>query len=294
MPAADVRFLVTCEHGGNRIPSRYSESVRGAPRFAGLAPRLGSGCASLARALAKTLDAPLVVSQTSRLLVDLNRSEHHRDLFSTMTRGLPRDARKRILDDHYRPYRARESKPRATRQSMMARASSTCRRIRSCRCSTARRAARTSALLYDPRRAARSGIVQPLGRVADAALPDLEIRRNYPYRGDADGLTTALRRRYLARRLHGDRSGDQSAALVAQPTRAFRQSVREAICQTIAACRRRGTGNAGTLLRTSASSGRSSDRYTARRPDDRTRAGTPSRESPSVRARVWRRADPDT
>ena len=37
----------------------------------------------------------------------------------------------------------------------------------------------------------------------NAALPELDVRRNYPYRGNADGLTTALRRRHRADRYVG-------------------------------------------------------------------------------------------
>ena len=106
MPAIDVGFLVTCEHGGNRIPRRYAKDF--ASHRALLETHRGwdPGALNLARRLAKTLDAPLIVSQTSRLLVDLNRSEHHRAVFSSISGALPKDEKKQILDAHYRPYRA--------------------------------------------------------------------------------------------------------------------------------------------------------------------------------------------
>ncbi len=66
----------------------------------GILARIG-----LARRFSKVFRAPLIASSTSRLLVDLNRSEHHRALYSQITRTLPRDERERILDEHYRPYR---------------------------------------------------------------------------------------------------------------------------------------------------------------------------------------------
>ena len=50
--------------------------------------------------------APLVTSTVSRLLVDLNRSIGHPQLFSAATRGAPAALRAKIVERHYRPYRA--------------------------------------------------------------------------------------------------------------------------------------------------------------------------------------------
>src|SRR3954454_24119921 len=76
-PALHDRYLVTCEHGGNRIPARYR------PLFAGAEALLEShrgydpGALQLGREIAAALDAPLVSANVSRLLVDLNRSIGH-------------------------------------------------------------------------------------------------------------------------------------------------------------------------------------------------------------------------
>ena len=87
MPAVDVGFVVTCEHGGNRIPPRYAKAF--AAHQAVLDSHRGwdAGALTLAQQLAEALAAPLIVSRTSRLLVDLNRSEHHRALFSSISRA---------------------------------------------------------------------------------------------------------------------------------------------------------------------------------------------------------------
>jgi predicted N-formylglutamate amidohydrolase len=230
VPPRELRFIVTCEHGGNRIPPRYA--ILFAAHRAVLNSHRGwdPGALPLARALAKTLNASLFVSQTSRLLVDLNRSEGHRDLFSPMTRGLPSDARNRILDDHYRPYRA------AVEEAGDAAIDDGARIIHVSAHSftpvldgKTRRA--DIGLLYDPRRVREAALCNRWVASLTAALPDLEIRRNYPYRGDADGLTTALRRRYLAADYRGIEV-ELNQRLVAQP-RVFRQVCRT-ICQTIA------------------------------------------------------------
>ena len=60
----------------------------------------------MARELARAFKAPLVSSTVSRLLVDLNRSIGHRQLFSVATRGVPAAVREEIVERYYRPYRA--------------------------------------------------------------------------------------------------------------------------------------------------------------------------------------------
>ena len=54
-------------------------------------------------------------------------------------------------------------------------------------------------LLYDPARRGRGRAVRPLEGIARRDRPDLRVRRNYPYAGKGDGLTSHLRRRYPPR-----------------------------------------------------------------------------------------------
>lgn len=190
-------FLLTCEHGGNRVPAAYRPLF---PRAGGvLAGHRGwdPGARVLARALAAGLDAGLFVATTSRLLVDLNRSPGHPDLFSRYTRVLAPDRRQAILDRYYTPYReaveaAVRAHCRAGRRVVHLSAHSFTPRLHGAE----RRA--DLGLLYDPRRAGERRFCRRLQLCLRGVLPDLRVRRNYPYRGRADGLTTWLRRRFNA------------------------------------------------------------------------------------------------
>ena len=51
-------------------------------------------------------------------------------------------------------------------------------------------------LLYDPSRDAERDFSARWQDAIARRDPGLRVRRNYPYRGSADGLTTALRRRF--------------------------------------------------------------------------------------------------
>jgi predicted N-formylglutamate amidohydrolase len=202
MPAADVRLLVTCEHGGNRIPPRYRKLF--APHQDLLNSHRGwdPGALAAARRLSKALGAPLIEHTVSRLLIDLNRSEHHRALFSQMTRALPVGERARILDDVYRPYRARviaEIERAIHRGQRVVHVS--LHSFVPVLDGERRRA--DLALLYDPSRRSERDFCQKWLAAMKRQLPELALRRNSPYRGNADGLTTALRRKCPANRYMG-------------------------------------------------------------------------------------------
>ena len=197
-----VRLLITCEHGGNKIPAQYR------PLFAGMRAALQShrgydpGALALARDFAQALDAELVYSTTSRLLVELNRSHGHRQLFSEATRDLPPAERERLLQRYYRPYRdwveaqvadaaaAGHRTVHVSSHSFTPELDGEVRRA-------------DIGLLYDPARTSERDLCLAWQTAIREAQPALVVRRNYPYRGNADGLTTHLRRRHSDRRYTG-------------------------------------------------------------------------------------------
>jgi predicted N-formylglutamate amidohydrolase len=149
----------------------------------------------MAKALAGAFKAPLVTSTISRLVIDLNRSIGHPQLFSTATGGAPPALRATIVERHYRPYRAQVE--RLVRRSV----------------SRGRRVIHISShsftpSLYGEVRNADVGLLYHPGRHREAALcarwkaslaqsaPRLRVRRNYPYAGKGDGLTSHLRRTF--------------------------------------------------------------------------------------------------
>ncbi len=100
-------LVVTCEHGGNRIPAEYAGLFRGWRRILATHRGYDPGALVMARQLAAALDAPLVASTVSRLVVDLNRSLGNPRVWSDATRVLPPAGKQRIVRRHYAPYRQR-------------------------------------------------------------------------------------------------------------------------------------------------------------------------------------------
>jgi predicted N-formylglutamate amidohydrolase len=188
-------FLITCEHGGNRIPAPYRQLFR--RRRALLESHRGydPGALVMARALARAFRAPLVISTTSRLLVDLNRSIGHPQLFSAATRNAPAKLRAKIVEQHYWPYRVQVE--RLVKQSV---SRGRCVIHISSHSFTreldgkVRRA--DVGLLYHPGRHGESALCARWKASLATFVPELRVRRNYPYAGSGDGLTSHLRLRF--------------------------------------------------------------------------------------------------
>ena len=195
-------LLVTCEHGGNEVPAAYRALFRG--RAAELASHRGwdSGTLALARALAGRLDAPLVSAAVTRLLVDLNRSPHNPRVFSSITRGLPRAERLVLLERFHAPHweaaRTEVARGIAERGRVLHLGVHSFTPVLD---GTTRKA--DIALLYDPARPRERALAAGWLRALRLAEPARVVRRNDPYRGNADGLTTALRHEYPAARYLG-------------------------------------------------------------------------------------------
>jgi len=196
------RFLLTCEHGGHEVPESYRPLFQGWEELLSCHRGWDPGALELARHLARRLGAPLVSSTVTRLLVELNRSPHHPRLFSEITRPLPREVREAILAEHYRPYRGRIEA--AVEEILAAGDRALHLSVHTFTPVFDGRERRTDVgLLYDPRREPERVFCARLKLELEGRLPGWVIRRNHPYRGAADGLTTLLRRGFSAERYLG-------------------------------------------------------------------------------------------
>ena len=188
-------FLVTCEHGGNRIPAPYRTLFRRHADLLETHRGYDPGALTMARDLASALKAPLVTSTVSRLLIDLNRSIGHPQLYSAVTRSLPSPTRAQIVQRHYLPYRAEVEK-------IVTRAGARGRRVIHISSHSftpildgdVRHA--EVGLLYDPRRSGEVKLSAGWKAALEILAPSLRVRRNYPYAGKGDGLTSYLRRQF--------------------------------------------------------------------------------------------------
>lgn len=195
-------LLLSCEHAVNAIPANWHGLFAGQQALLDSHRGVDIGALEAARRLARRLDAPLLAARWSRLLVDLNRSPGHPRLFAPQVRALPAAAREHILASCYHPYRE-------TLRARIAAAIATGRRVvhvsvhsftpvldgitRRC----------DIGLLYDPARSREKSLCLRWQQALGKHGAGLVVRRNYPYRGTADGLVTALRREFPPDRYSG-------------------------------------------------------------------------------------------
>ena len=196
-PGGRGLFLITCEHGGNRIPPPYLDCFAGQEALIQSHRGYDPGALTMARELARALAAPLIYSTISRLLVDLNRSPGHPRLHAEAIRALPDTVRHEIVRKHYLPFRSRAE--RAIRHAIEAGG----RVIHLSSHSftpvldgVVRQA--DVGLLYDPARPGEAALCREWQACLGRRAPGLRVRRNYPYTGKSDGLTAYLRRRFAA------------------------------------------------------------------------------------------------
>jgi len=189
----DRRLVLSCEHGGCQVPAAYRQFFRGQDRLLNSHRGHDPGSLDLAEFLAAHLSAPLMAATVTRLLVELNRSLRHPRLFSSLTKSLDAAARQTVLQQHYEPHRALvEKSVRAALVRSGAVLHLGVHTFTPVLHGMVRRA--DIGLLYDPARALEQKWASAWRTAIRQRRPDLIVRRNYPYRGISDGLTTYLRR----------------------------------------------------------------------------------------------------
>jgi len=191
----DTMLLITCEHGGNRIPKAYQEFFLGSKNLLNTHRGFDFGALKMARDLAAVLQSPLDYSTVSRLLVDLNRSIGHPQLHCEAIRKAPAAVREAILVHHYLPYRNRVEQlindaivkhgKRVIHISSHSFTPQLNGKVRKT----------DIGLLYDPARVRETTFCERWQTALKSQAPQLTIHRNAPYTGYNDGQTTTLRQR---------------------------------------------------------------------------------------------------
>ncbi|HET7134179.1 MAG TPA: N-formylglutamate amidohydrolase [Gammaproteobacteria bacterium] len=195
-------MLVSCEHGGNDVPPAYAALFSGAERVLDSHRGMDFGARDVALAFGARLGVTPAIGSVTRLVVDLNRSPQHRNVFSEYTRGLSRGDKRAALDAHYWPYRKQVERrvERAVRSGAFVLHVSAHSftpelkgEVRNC----------DVGLLYDPGSSTERRFIEAWHAALEVHAPALRVRRNYPYRGVSDSLVTHLRRVHRERMYAG-------------------------------------------------------------------------------------------
>lgn len=188
-----MKLLLTCEHGGNKIPVKYTSLFKEGKAELNSHRGYDPGALDLFYQLEDLADYSYFAN-TSRLLVELNRSPGHPKLFSEFSRSLSVKEKQHILEIYYFPYR---NKIEQLINSEISGGEKLLHISVHTFTPTLNGKVRNAdvGLLFDPAKALEKDFVRIWKFNLNKIAPFLKLRFNYPYLGRADGFTTYLRKK---------------------------------------------------------------------------------------------------
>lgn len=195
--AMPVSFVVSCEHASPAVPPELVERFADAGEVMTTHRAWDAGARPIAEMFAATWGAPLFCGEATRLVCDLNRSIGNKTLWSEWTRDLPPPVQAGILKRWYHPYR--DAVTGAVASAVEKGGADGCFHLSVHSFTPVWKGEERKVdlgLLYDPARPREKALALAIQDELGRALPDLRIRRNAPYRGVADSLTSFLHKRH--------------------------------------------------------------------------------------------------
>jgi len=188
-----TQFIITCEHGGNKVPDEFSRYFSKAGKLLESHRGYDPGALEFAKKVAAGLGASFFYSETTRLLVDLNRSTFSKSLFSELTAGLSKAEKEGILEKYYFPYIEKvesEITVLALEQKVIHIAVHSFTPVMNGKVRNAE-----IGLLYDPRRKPEKEFCGLWKQALEKAIPpSFRVRMNYPYKGISDCLPNRFKK----------------------------------------------------------------------------------------------------
>lgn len=190
---------MSCEHATAHVPDAYVDWFGSTRAKRALASHRGYdfGAMHVAESMAEHFGAPLFRGQVTRLLIDLNRSEWNETLWSRFV-STELSARTVLLERYHKPYRE------ALLQTITDCVEGGQRVLHLAIHSFTpvfhgEKRNADLGLLYDPARSYERLLCGKWAKSLNVVDPPLRVRRNYPYKGTADGVPTWLRREFPVR-----------------------------------------------------------------------------------------------
>lgn len=187
------KFIISCEHAGNKIPNGYEFLFDGADEILNSHRGWDPGALELAENLAEKIESNLYSYPFTRLFIEPNRSIGHPRLFSEFTHELKKSDKNKIIENYYHPYR--NSVIEAIRQNTAQDSPTIHISVHTFTPVFKEKDRHVEiGLLYDPKKVYEENICQRWKSVLKEIFPDFRIRMNQPYKGSSDGFTTFLRK----------------------------------------------------------------------------------------------------
>ena len=191
-----MKLFLTCEHGGNQVPEAYKELFKDNEEILNTHRGYDKGALELFKTLLQINEVYFsIYNETTRLLVDCNRSLFRLNLFSEFTKNLDDSEKNKLLDCYYFPYRKtiNENIKEAVIQNITVFHISV-----HCFAPEVNGKVRDAdiGILFDPNHGNEKKIAMYWKRILNELFPTLKIRLNYPFIGKPDGVVAPLRKEF--------------------------------------------------------------------------------------------------
>ncbi|MEO7082312.1 MAG: N-formylglutamate amidohydrolase, partial [Flavobacteriales bacterium] len=225
-------LFLSCEHGGNEVPLELQPCFTGHSDVLQTHRGLDIGALDLFHHL-----APLAEETTSatlsRLCIELNRSEGHRQLFSKYTGSLDPPRKEELLAFHRSYWQnfieliqeriaAGDEVMHVAVHSFTPVLDGVTRQV-------------DIGFLYDPARSNERSFCMAWRKALATRMPALVLRMNQPYKGTSDGFPTALRRLFPAHYGGMELEVNQRFAPNGTMDQALAEAIRDSLAEVMAA-----------------------------------------------------------
>lgn len=226
------------------MPKRFARVFAGRREVLRTHAAYDIGALGIVRELGREFGVLPLVQPLTRLLIDSNRSPHHPKLFSEFSRGLgvadQEELRRAHRGHREEVFRAIDdavaSSGRAVHIAVHSFTPVLDGQERNC----------DIGLLYDPRRSPEGQLANAWRLALAEQAPELRVRRNYPYKGAADGLLSTPRaarspQTYVGLELELNqtqlaRFGEDGRLLGLQRASGLVRAIRRSLTSALAAC----------------------------------------------------------
>lgn len=197
-----LSLLISCEHAVNTVPDCYQHYFSGYEALLNTHRGIDFGALTTAMYLSESFNCDLIKASISRLVIDCNRSLHHPNCLSEISTLFSEAEQDQLIQRYYLPYR--HAVEEHIHNKIIA---GHCVLHLSIHSFTPiwegmeRNA--DIGFLYDPKRPLEKQFAIEWQKQLKAENAPLRVRRNYPYVGYSDGLTTSLRKLFSAQNYVG-------------------------------------------------------------------------------------------
>jgi predicted N-formylglutamate amidohydrolase len=191
-----TKLIISCEHAVNSLPAKYSSFFKGNESVLSTHRAYDIGAIELYETLVQKLNPDFCLKgEVSRLLIELNRSLHHPQLFSDFTKSLSKEEKEELIANYYRSYRSEiehfiTSNIKSNFNILHISVHSFTNELKGIQRNA------DLGILYDPKRVTEKKFAKTYKSALRSQLPSFKVRFNYPYLGTADGFTSYLRKKF--------------------------------------------------------------------------------------------------